>query len=95
MITYLAGLHDGPYWASLRWHIETLRGRMPAELLPIGHDPGGNLICLAYRGEQRGTIYYWDHEMEAEEGEPATWDNLYPLAKSFTEFLNGLTSAPE
>jgi hypothetical protein len=35
-------------------------------------------------------ILYWDHEEEADEGEEPTYDNVYLIANSFTDFINGL-----
>lgn len=66
------------------------RGRYPEELFPFACDPGGNLICIAVAGEKAGQIWYWDHEEEAEEGEPPTWDNLYPVSESLNAFLTAL-----
>src|SRR4051794_1713381 len=40
------GLHDGPAWASLRWHMHTYQERLPASTLPIAHDSTGNLWLL-------------------------------------------------
>lgn len=51
--------------------------------LPIGEDPGGDLICLDVSGENEGKIYFWDHEV-------APPNNLYLVANSFTEFLEKL-----
>ena len=69
--------------------------RVPPDLLPIACDPGGNLICLAVAGTNRRRIYFWDHEEEADEGEPPTYDNVYFVAESFTDLLNNLTELPE
>jgi hypothetical protein len=57
----------------------------PADLLPIAEDPGGNFVCMALGGSDRGSLYFWNHEAPPE-------DNLkMPLvAPSFTEFLRGL-----
>lgn len=71
-------------------YVETYRGRVPEGFLPVAHDPGGNLICLALAGAEAGRVFFWDHEEEAEEGEPPTRENVYEIAASFTEFLNGL-----
>lgn len=74
----------------LTFYQET-RGRMPDHLIPIATDPGGNLICLSVTGETIGTVYFWEHEEEAEEGEPPTEENLYFVASSFSEFLASFT----
>lgn len=92
VLRYLPGLHDGPYYHNLEYPLRTYRdeGRMPPELIPIGSDPFGNWICLGVAGEPRGRVYFWEHEAEADEDEPPTWDNLRRLADSFTEFVAGL-----
>ena len=66
------------------------RGRYPEELFPFACDPGGNLILIAVAGEKAGQIWYWDHEEEAEEGEPPMWNNLYFVAESFDAYLANL-----
>ncbi|WP_412540077.1 hypothetical protein R8Z50_30310 [Longispora sp. K20-0274] len=43
--------------------------------------------CLTDAGE----VVFWDHEEEAEEGQPATRTNLYHVSDSFAEFLDDLT----
>lgn len=70
------------------------RNRVPPELLPVGADVFGNLICLAVSGPNRGKVYWWFHEEEADEGEPPTYDNIYFVADSFSDLLNNLTELP-
>lgn len=64
--------------------------RVPRDLVPIATDEGGNLVCIAVKGPNVGKIYFWDHEEEAEEGQQASYDNLYLVADSFNEFLENL-----
>jgi hypothetical protein len=71
---------------------ETFRDRVPSWLLPVAHAPGGNLICLSLREEDRGTVWFWDHEQEAEEGDPPREDNLTMVAESFDEFASRLVA---
>lgn len=64
---------------------------MPTGILPIGHDPGGNYICIALTDENYGQIYFYDHEEPNEDSNGnVNWNNLYLVAKSFSEFLNKL-----
>jgi hypothetical protein len=58
----------------------------------VAHAPGGNLICLSLREEDRGTVWFWDHEQEAEEGDPPREDNLTMVAESFDEFASRLVA---
>jgi len=70
--------------------LRTYADRIPTRMFPIAHDPGGNLILLVVSGKDKNKIYFWDHEEEAEEGEPPTEDNLTLISNSFTAFLNSL-----
>jgi hypothetical protein len=92
LVRYFPGLHDGPYYHNLEYPQRTYRdqNRMPPELVPIASDPFGNWVCLGVAGEHLGRVYFWNHEREADEDEPPTWDNLRLLAGSFTEFVAGL-----
>jgi hypothetical protein len=63
--------------------------RLPAELIPIGNDLGGNLICIADDGPNLGAVYFWDHE---EEEDTATFNNVHLIADSFDEFLSSLSA---
>jgi hypothetical protein len=55
-----------------------------AGVLPIGRDPGGNLVGIGYAGERAGAVWWYDHETES----------FARLAGTFTEFLAGLTRLP-
>ncbi|WP_428659624.1 SMI1/KNR4 family protein [Runella sp.] len=64
---------------------------MPEEIYPIGQDGGGNQICICLKGENYGKVYFYDHEWWNEDDEGnITWENLYLIANSFTEFLEKL-----
>lgn len=62
--------------------------RLLPHFLPIAGDPFGNLICLSVGGEDRGKVYFWDHEIEPD---TAGYENMSLLANSFTEFIDMLT----
>lgn len=66
--------------------------RLPSHIVPIANANGGDVLALSTTGNDVGSVYLWDHEEEAEDGEPPTYDNLYFVAKSFTDFLNCLRS---
>jgi cell wall assembly regulator SMI1 len=80
------GLHDGPTWARLDAAFADYRGRIPAWLLPIAADEGGNAICLGLTGEDRGRIYFWDHECEGAAPDIA----VTRIAPSFRVFCDHL-----
>ena len=54
----------------------------PKELLPIGSDQGGNLICLALFGLRPGAIFFWRSNPFPDA------QNLYLIADSFDEFMH-------
>jgi hypothetical protein len=87
-------LYDGKYdnietYANT-YKIETKR--LPYYMVPIAHDPGGNLICISCGGNDNGCIYFWDHEREVdyEISPDSDHGNLYLIAKSFNLFLENL-----
>jgi len=84
----------GDHWRDLLWHRRLMIDRVPTNILPIAEDEGGNQICLSLRPESCGWIYYWDHELEAEEGEPATFDNMSKINSSFRGFVQSLKPDP-
>jgi hypothetical protein len=71
---------------NLEDYLKTYADRIPPNFFPIAYDPGGNLIVIATEGDIAGAIYFWDHEFEADEGQPPTDRNLYHISDS----LNGL-----
>ena len=62
--------------------------QIPDWLIPIGGTMAGNQICLAIDGDDKGAIYFWDHEH-------ADGTGLYLVAPSFDDFLNMLKPDPE
>jgi len=71
---------------------ERYRDRMPAELRPIAGDPGGNVICLAVDGPEKGAVYFWDHENEetVSGGLKPGYSNVYLIGMSFDDFIASL-----
>jgi hypothetical protein len=63
--------------------------RAPSNMICITQNDGANLILLSIKGDDRGKVYFWDHNWEADTGigEIASYDNLTLLADSFNEFL--------
>ena len=88
-VDWFLGIHDGE-GDNLVGYASTYRDRVPSDLLPIAHDPGGNLVCLGVAGTRLGQVFFWDHEREAEEGEPATYENVVLLAPDLDTFLDAL-----
>jgi len=86
-VQFIYGIHDGEYWASLKWYLENLIRRVVEEGLPIAGDSSGNQYILILRGNSEGQIYFWDHELETE---TPSYQNMSFVAASFSEFLEKL-----
>jgi hypothetical protein len=71
--------------------LATWADRYPDGYVPIALCEGSNLLLMATGEESTGRVVYWDHDREADEGEPARTDNLTPVADSFTALLAALT----
>jgi cell wall assembly regulator SMI1 len=85
------GVHDDPGY-SLDSACKSYDERVPADLIPIATDAGGNNICLGWKGERKGKVYFWDHEDELDEDGDFVTDyrNVYLVANSLQEFLDNL-----
>lgn len=93
-IDWFLAIYDGEY-DSLEKYIDIYKThdkRLPSHILPIAHDPGGNLICISCGSSDRGSIYFWDHEKEVNysTSRDDDYSNLLLIAGSFNGFLNGL-----
>ena len=64
--------------------------RMPDELIPIANASCGDKICMSVKGDNYEKIYYWEHEIEASEGEEPDYSNVHLIANSFADFINSL-----
>jgi hypothetical protein len=60
------------------------RDRIPVELTPIGADGGGGQFCIAFKGPDRGKIYFYEMVGPA----------VTLVANSFEDFLNRLEPNP-
>lgn len=70
-------------------YYEQYKNRIPNGFLPIAHDPGGNLILIQIDKES-ASVYFWDHEQEADEGETPSMSNMYIISDCFLSFLDSL-----
>ncbi|WP_254508688.1 SMI1/KNR4 family protein [Anatilimnocola floriformis] len=80
---------DQQAWASVKWHLQTFAGRLPAGTLPVARDSCGNLWLLSVTGPTTGSVYFWDHGSYAtfDETSLANWPRV---ATSFDDFRGQL-----
>jgi SMI1 / KNR4 family (SUKH-1) len=65
--------------------------RVPAHMLPIASAGGGDLLLLGLAGERRGSIHYWDHDLECDDDDAADYfDNVECVAGSIDALLDRL-----
>ncbi len=93
-IEWFLAIYDGQY-DSLKRTIQTFKldeKRMPTQIIPIANDGLGNLICISCGESDFGKVYFWDHEREVDyaSSDDNDYSNLYLIADSFDEFLDGL-----
>lgn len=88
-VHFLFGFREGSP-SDLLDNLETYRGRIPDDTLPIGRDPGGNLLLIGFHGANTGKVYLWLQDHEVEEGEVPDYSNIGLIASSFDEFLDSL-----
>ena len=69
----------------LRWNLETHRGRIPAQTLPIGDD-GDNLLLIDLNTSSRGQLWLWVRDFELSRKAD---ENRIPVAQSFAELAAG------
>jgi len=92
-VNIVLGLRDDPDY-DIEQALSGMRERMPASLLPICYDDGGNYLLLDCSDERRGTVYFLSLEAadEDEEGEPPALESLTVIARSFSELQAQLES---
>jgi len=89
-IDWFLAIYDGEF-DNLEDYIKTYKiekMRLPLELIPIAHDPGGNLICIS---SESGSIYFWDHEKEMPDYKKEwEFNNVYLISNSLQSFFDSL-----
>lgn len=90
------GLQTGAYCLySVPENFKEYAGRIPHHLVPIGSDPGGNLICLSIANATRGQIFFAHHDYFSYNGDEPPEDGVEFLASTFENFLEGLRGYSE
>jgi hypothetical protein len=65
--------------------LDAFHDRVPPRFLPVARGPGGDLFCIEISGRTAGSIWFWDHEKEAEEGDPPHEKNLSRVSRSIDD----------
>lgn len=84
------GVGDLPDWASMWEALDTYADRVPPWLVPVAEDEYGNLFAISLRDEDKGSVWFWDHEGEGDEDDLPTDDNIELRAKDWPGFLASL-----
>lgn len=80
------GVDTKESYSDLVLNFNDYKFRLPEKSIPIGFDPGGNLICLVHIGGE-WKVYFWDHEKD---NDPPVVANMLLLNESFSKFVDSL-----
>ena len=86
---------DAPEWASMWAKLDLYADRVPKWLLPVASDAFGNLFAVSLRDQDKGSVWFWDHEREADEDEPPADDNIEYRSANWRAFLDSLQPPPD
>ncbi|HYO55635.1 SMI1/KNR4 family protein [Archangium sp.] len=89
MVQQFLGIQEGSP-ADLLSDVRVYRGRIPADTIPIGYDPGGNLLLLGVRGANTGKVFFWLQDYEIREGGEPDYRNVGEVAPNLDAFLDSL-----
>ncbi|RYZ84237.1 MAG: SMI1/KNR4 family protein [Proteobacteria bacterium] len=79
------GVMPGKQLDLLDWHeLYHRREIMVEELMPVAVNLGGNQLCIALSGENKGAIYFF---ILTEATVPASYDNCELVASSFDDLM--------
>lgn len=88
-LAWFYALYDSKV-SNLEDEYKSFHHKLPKELLAIAYASGNDQICICIDGPNYGKIYFWDIYNQAPENQEPWWENVYLIANSFTEFINGL-----
>lgn len=93
---YFFGLYKELYELySLPYNYNEYRGMILNNLIPIGNDYSGNLICIDINKNNFGKIYFSHHDYFSYNDEKPTNFGTYFIANSFAEFFSSLKESGE
>lgn len=88
-VHFLFGFVEGGPGDIIR-NFQDYRERIPEGMIPVGNDPGGNLLLLGCTEPNIGKVFLWVQDEEADEGEKPDYRNVGFIADSFDDFLGVL-----
>lgn len=91
-LAHVAAESDDGY--SLDWYMG-YRPYIPDDLIAVGDDGCGDLICLGIKGRNRGKVFFRNNSRASEVDDIASCELMDKLADSFSEFMGALTSNPD
>ena len=96
-LDFFYGIHEAEKVDRLDWACDVYDERIPGDLIPIANDANGNAICIGWKGKRAGKIYFWDHEdeLDGHGGFRQDYRNVFLVADSLQEFLDGLMTSEE
>ena len=87
------GLYDSPISSSLNMFLGDDHCGIPDGFLSIADDGVGNSIIICFKGSQKGSIHFLDHEIHPYQ-DRNSFEGITMLAGSFTDFMRLLISVP-
>jgi len=87
MLGAMYGISDDADGVNLYSAYEDQQEDVPPGFVPIGEDPGGNLLLLATTGDNVGAVYFWDRIGFLAE---RTGKRLFWISGNFDDFLRSL-----
>jgi hypothetical protein len=88
MLGLLYGISSNRPGVDLLASYESEADDLPKEFLPIGEDPGGNLLLVRVEGKERDAIYFWDCRTEIFLKRYGR--NVFRVADNIDDFLSSL-----
>ncbi|MBK1645182.1 hypothetical protein CKO25_11100 [Thiocapsa imhoffii] len=91
-VNYFLSIYDGEH-SNLVDYVKTYTERLPEGLLPVAYDDQGNLVVLKINGENKGKVYFWDHDQEGYDDYDPEKPEMGFVADNFDKFISELGKA--
>lgn len=80
------GINTKNDYSDLLINYKAYKDRLPKNVIPIGFDPGGNLVCILMLIDGH-KLYFWDHEVE---NNPPSLTKMFWIGDDFSNFVDSL-----